>query len=129
MRYARLILFALAVLLAAPPVISAAADEMVTHYGTVVAIDLSRGQLIFEDIGPWLERGAITETIRRTVELVPATRFMFASRTDTPCDLVGRGLERPLESVFVEVGDAITIECRHEGARLIAVKVTVTAMR
>ena len=126
MRYASLILFASAVLLAAPPVVSAATDEMVTHYGTMVAIDVSGGQLVFDEI---VGRGGVTETIRRTVELIPTTRFMLASRTDTPCDLVGRGVERSLDAVFVEVGDSITLECRHEGARLIAIKVTVTAMR
>jgi len=126
MQYASLILFASAVLLTSPPVVSAAADEMVTHYGTVVAIEIRGGQLVFDEI---VGRGGVTETIRHTVELIPATRFVFASRMDEPCDLVGRGVERSLDAVFVEVGDGITVECRHEGARLIAVKVTVTAMR
>jgi hypothetical protein len=46
-----------------------------------------------------------------------------------PCDLVEGRVERPFDPVFFEIGDAVTIECRHEGGRLIAVKVTVTAMR
>jgi hypothetical protein len=129
MRCASLILFASAVLLVGPNVVSVAADEMVTHYGTVVAIDVSGGQLVFEEIGAWPGRGGVTESIRHTVELIPATRFTFASRTETPCDLVGGKVERSLDPIFFEVGDAVTIECRHEGARLIAVKVTVTAMR
>jgi hypothetical protein len=129
MRYASLILFALAVLLVEPHVVSVAANETVTHSGTVLAIDVRGGQLVFEEIGPWRARSGVMQTIRRTVELVTATRFTFASRTDAPCGLVGAWVEGPLDPVFLEVGDAITIECRHEGARLIAVKVIVTDMR
>ncbi len=129
MRYASLILFALVVLLIEPHVVSATANETVTHSGTVVAIDIRGGQLVFEEIGPWRAHGGVMQTIRRTVELVPATRFTFASWADTPCGLLGAWVEGPLDPVFLDVGDAITIECRHEGARLIAVKVIVTDMR
>jgi hypothetical protein len=129
MRYVSLILFTLAVLLVEPHIVSAAANDTVTHSGTVLAIDVRGRRLVFEEIGPWRAHRGVMQTIRRTVELVPATRFTFASRTDAPCDSVGAWVEGPLDPVFLEVGDAITIECRHEGARLIAVKVIVTNMR
>ena len=127
MRYSCLILFALAVLLVGPGLVPAAAAEaeMVTHSGTVVAIDLKAGGVVFEEIGPWRAAAGVTQTSRRTVEVIPETRFTFAFRSDVPCDFVGAWVDGPLDPVFVEVGDAITIECRHEGARLIAVKVTI----
>jgi hypothetical protein len=129
MRYASLMLFASALLAVGAHGVSVAGDEMVTHHGTILAIDASRGQLIFEETRPPTSRDAVADSIRITVELIPATRYTFASGTDTPCDPVHGSVESPLDPVFLEVGDTVSIECRHEGGRLIAVKVTVTAMR
>ena len=98
MRYSCLIVFALAVLLVGPGLVPAAAAEaeMVTHSGTVVAIDLKAGGLVFEEIGPWRAAAGVTQTSRRTVEVIPETRFTFAFRSDVACDFVGAWVEGPL---------------------------------
>ena len=54
--------------------------EPVRHSGRILAIDTARGQLVLEEVGPWQVRDGVTQVIRRTIALTPATEAAIVTR-------------------------------------------------
>jgi hypothetical protein len=104
---------------------SADADERMKHSGTIVSIAKDRTTFVLAEIGPWRVRGGATVITYRTIEIRRGTRFAIVSRFD---DGGTRGdfVELELEPEGVYVDDYVTVDCRHEGTRMLALKVTVT---
>jgi hypothetical protein len=118
---------ALAMLLAVTLAAGAAAQTLEKHSGVIVDADEAAGTLVLAEVGPWQVRDGKTVITRRTIALTARTEFAIAFRAEEPVDgFVGAFVETPLEPWAVYVGDHVTIECRREGARLVAVKMTVT---
>lgn len=104
---------------------SVAAAPVVKHSGAVVSVDLASGRLVLEEVGPWVVENGRTVTHRYAIRVTPDTQFILAKRdaTDwTPPAFVTRPLTRPLAA-----GDYVTVECRHEAKRLVAISITVVA--
>ena len=113
----------LAVILAA----GAAAQTLEKHSGVIVDADEAAGTLVLAEVGPWQVRDGKTVITHRTIVFTPKTEFAIAFRAEEPVDgFVGAFVETPLDPWAVYVGDHVTIECRRDGARLVAVKMTVT---
>jgi hypothetical protein len=124
----RLCLVALAsILLVAGGQSGAATAEVVKHSGTIVEIDAHGAQLVLEEVGPWRVRDGVTQVIRRTIALTPATDVVIAVRVNPPGGYAGDFVEGPLAMFALEPGDVITVDCRREGPRLVAVKITTTS--
>jgi hypothetical protein len=97
------------------------------HSGVIVDADEKAGTLVLAEIGPWKTRAGATVITRRTIVFTPETEFAIAFRAEEvasgfPNDFV----EAPLEPWAVYVGDHVTIVCRHDGPRFVALKLTVT---
>ena len=101
------------------------AAETVKHSGTILAIDTDGGRFVLEEIGPWQVRGGVTQVIRREIVMTPATQFAIVVRANAPGGFAGDFVEGPLDPAAVEVGDLVTVECRHDGPRLVAIKITI----
>jgi hypothetical protein len=62
----------------------------------------------------------------RTITLTPETEFAVAHRAAAaPSGFPGDFVEIPVGPESVYVNDYISIDCRHEGKRLVALKITV----
>lgn len=108
--------------------VAAAAPPPVRHSGTVVSIDPARGVLVLAEVGPWrLDRGATVVT-RRTIVLTPATKVDTFIRVNAPGAFAGDFIEVALDAADVSPGDVVTVECRHEAGRLVALRVTVAEL-
>jgi len=103
-----------------------AAHEMKTHSGTVVAIDIVRGVLVIDEVGPWRARSGVSR-IRRTVLLMPGTDFLIAVRVNPHEGFPGSFVEGQMDPEAIEPGAMVTIECLHDGPRLIARTVTLVS--
>jgi hypothetical protein len=108
---------------------AAAAAETMKHSGTIVAIDEAAGTLVMHEIGPWQRRDGKTVLTTLRITLTPRTEFAMVSR-DAPAvpGTVGPFVERPIGAWALYRDDFVTVDCRHEGRRLIGTKVTVTHM-
>lgn len=105
----------------------AGAQEVVKHSGVIVDVDERAGTFVLAEIGPWEIRDGRTVITRRTITLTPATEFAIVFRDDeAPSGFAGDYVETPLEPWAVYVDDHVTIECRHEGPRFVALKIVVT---
>jgi hypothetical protein len=104
-----------------------AAVETMKHSGTVVSVDEPSGTLVMHEIGPWQLRDGKTVLTTLRITLTPETEFAIVSR-EAPAvrGTVGPFVERPIAGWALYKGDFVTVDCRHEGTRLIATKVTVT---
>jgi hypothetical protein len=117
----------LAVLLLLAIVEAAGAQPLEKHSGVIADANGSAGTLVLAELGPWRVRDGRTVITYRTIAFTPATEFALAFRAEHPdSGFSGAFIETPLEPWAVYVGDHVTIECRHEGKRLVAVKMTVT---
>jgi hypothetical protein len=116
----------LALLLAASGLPAAAAD-VVKHSGVIVAVDERAGTFVLAEVGPWQLRDGETVVTRRTISLTPATAFSIVFRDEeAPSGFPNDFVETPLEPWAVYLGDHVTIDCRHDGRRLVALKIVVT---
>jgi hypothetical protein len=105
----------------------AGAQEVTKHSGVIVDADERAGILVLAEVGPWQVRDGATVITYRTITLTPRTEFTIVFRAEeTASGFPNDFVETPLEPWAVYLGDHVTIECRPEGARLVALKMTVT---
>lgn len=100
-----------------PPVI-------VKHSGTVVTVDSARSVFVLAEVGPWRVDAGRTVITERRIALTESTEVTYVRRDDAEA-FPGDFLETRLGARELMTGDFVTVECRHEGQRLVAVKVTV----
>lgn len=99
------------------------------YSGTIVSIADDAKSFVLAEVGPWQLRDGRTVVTHRTITLAPETAFAVVLRSpQAPSGFPNDFVEFPVgpESVFLD--DHVTVECRHVGQRLIAVKVTVTGV-
>ena len=115
----------LAVALVAALAMPAIAEQASTkHTGRVVSIDLEQRRLVLDEVGLWRPGSAI-QPIRRTIELTAKTDFIITLRANPPDGYPGQFIEGELYVEGIEPGDVVTVDCLHDGRRLIARTVTV----
>ena len=104
-----------------------AAGPIHTHSGRVVAIDVARGVLLLDEVGPWNAKARAVQMIRRTILLLPTTDYVIALRANPREGFPGSFIEGQMDPEAIEPGSVVTVECLHEGPRLIARTVTLVS--
>jgi hypothetical protein len=100
---------------------------LVKHSGIIVDVHDRAGTFVLAEVGPWRVENGETVVVRRTIALAPDTTFAIVKRTkDVSGGFSGDFVESRLDISEVFVGDHVTVECRREGARLIAARIVVT---
>jgi hypothetical protein len=102
------------------------AGEIVRHSGTIVQIDETTESIVIEELGPWHagETNAQVESLR--VVIGPDAPIVLSRRSaQAPSGFVGDLVEESLAPWGLASGDFVTVECEHQGSRLVARKVTV----
>jgi hypothetical protein len=108
--------------LAAP----SSAAEVERHSGSIVSIPDDARTFVLAEVGPWQLRDGETVLTRRTIELTPGTKYAIVARIDAaPSGFRGDWVEFEIGPERVYLYDQVTVECRHEGKRLVALKITV----
>jgi hypothetical protein len=103
--------------------------EVVKHSGVVVRIDRELGTFVLDEVGPWQVRAAATVTTPQTVVVTRATDFVLAKRVkDPPSGYRGDFIEVKLEPWDFAPRDFVTVECRRERGRMIALRVVLTEL-
>lgn len=97
------------------------------YSGMVVAVDQAAGTIVVEGMGPWQIKDGVTQLQRRTIVLVPSTRFVRLERMSgaAPSGWVGDFVESDLAGRQVSPGDWVTVTLTAEDRRLTAVRVDV----
>jgi len=102
------------------------AQEIVKHSGSIVAIDDRAGTVVLAEVGPWKVRNGATVITYRTITVTPETEFTIVGRQDRgPGGFPGEYVEDALQPGAIYLNDYVTIDCRHEARRLLALKITV----
>jgi hypothetical protein len=126
MRTARAIATIMAVVVTAWLPTAVGAAELPRHSGLVVAIDDETGTFVLAEIGPWRVRDGETVVTRQTIVVTDETKFLLARRVDRPPSGYARDyVVQDLDLWGLDIGDFVTVECRHERGRLLATKVFV----
>ena len=108
---------------------TAAASDSVKHSGSIVSIGRD-STFVLAEVGPWSTRNGATVITHRTITLVDDTRYALARREeDSGAGFPGGFVEYSVGPEHVYLDDYVTVECRHEGARLVAVKITAILLR
>ena len=107
---------------------SASAEESVKHSGSIVSIADDARTFVLAEVGPWQVRKGATVITYRTITLAPGTEFAIVARAAAPSDVAGDFVESRLGPEDVYLNDYVTVDCRHEGKRLLALKITVTEL-
>jgi hypothetical protein len=106
---------------------AAGAQPLERHSGVIIDANEAAGTLVLAEVGPWRVRDGRTVLTNRTITFTPRTEFAIAFRAEEPdSGFPGRFVEAPIEAWAVYVGDHVTVECRRDGPRLVAVKMIVT---
>ena len=111
-------------LVAAVAMPAVAEQPSTKHTGVVVAIDLEQRRLVLNEVGLW-RPGAAIQPIRRTIELTARTDFFITLRANPQDGYPGQFIEGELDATGIEAGDVVTVDCLHDGQRLIARTITV----
>ena len=130
MRHLACILFAPALLMLFANPAPVGAEEIVTkHSGAIVSIAGDTRTFVLAEVGPWQVRNGKTVMTYRTITLAPRTEYAMASRADdAPSGFAGDFVEVQLGPEDVYLNDYITVDCRREGKRLVALKITVAEL-
>jgi len=105
---------------------SVSAEVRMKHSGVIVSIAEDASMFVLAEVGPWQVRDGATVITYRTIALAPETEFAVVARGDTArSGFSGDFVETPVGPDGVYLGDYVTIDCRHEGKRLVALKITV----
>ncbi len=105
---------------------SVSAAENAKHSGSIVSIAEDARTFMLAEIGPWPLRDRATVITYRTVTLVPETEFAIVARANAAASgFEGDFVETRLGPEDVYLNDYVTVDCRHEGKRLVALKITV----
>lgn len=108
---------------------SAGAGELVKHSGVIVHIADDGRSFVLAEVGSWQVKEGRTVTTRQTIRLLPDTKFVIVGRVaDAPTGFAGDFIEVPLTAEEVYLNDYVTVECRHEGRAMLALKITVTEL-
>ena len=103
------------------------AQETMKHSGAIVAIAADAPTFVLAEVGPWQVRDGATVMTYRTITLTPETDYVVAMRIDeAPSGFPGDFVEVPVGPQDVYLYDHVTVDCRHEGTRLLALRVTVS---
>jgi hypothetical protein len=105
-----------------------AGAETIKHTGTVLAVSKDTGTIILGEVGPWRVEQGVLQVTRRIISVTPATEFVQVKRGEEGVEYPGDFIEAKLDAGDVAVGDFVTVDCRHEGKRLIALKISVPAI-
>jgi hypothetical protein len=97
--------------------------EIVRHSGTIREVVEKTQSILVEEIGPW--HGKTQVTSLRIVIAPDAPIVVTRRSTRAPSGFVGDFVDEPLAPWGLAPGDFVTVECRHEGNRLVAHKVIV----
>src|SRR5215470_1274258 len=104
----------------------AGAADIKRHSGTIVSIPDDARTFVLAEVGPWQVRNGATVLTYRTIELVPETEFAIVARVDAaPSGFRGDFVEFKIGPERVYLNDQVKVECRHDGKRLVAMKITV----
>lgn len=102
------------------------AGEVVKHSGVIVSIADDARTFVLAELGPWRVRDGVTVITDATITLLPETTFAMVRRVgDPPTGFAGDFIEVPLGPEAVYLNDYVTVECRHEGTKKYALKITV----
>ena len=105
---------------------SASAENLQKHSGVIVSVAEDASTFVLAEVGPWEVRNGATVVMYRTIALAPATEFAIATRvTEAPSGFAGDFVEVPVGPDRVYLNDFVTVDCRHVGARMIALKIVV----
>jgi hypothetical protein len=105
------------------PASSGFTDEIVRHSGTIVEVVEKTQSIVLGEIGPWHGK---TQVMPLRIAIASDTPIVAARRSDrAPSGFAGDFVEAPLAPWGLAPGDFVTVECRHEGGRLVARKVIV----
>lgn len=125
-RVKRVVWLVVMVAVAATAAEAAGADTM-RHSGTVVAFDKAAGRLVLGEVGPWRVKDGVTRITELRIALLPGTAFVLVKRVpDAATGFPEDWAEAPLDPGALKPGDFVTVECLHQGERLVALKVTAT---
>lgn len=113
----------LALLLA--PAHSVRAADLMKHSGVIVDFDGKTDTIVVAEVGPRRVPDGATVITYQRIALTPETQFAIVFRTEGRMRFAGDFVESPLERAGVYVDDSVTVECRHERGRMIALKITV----
>ena len=106
---------------------SASAEERVKLSGSIVSIAGDAKTFVLAEIGPWQVRKGATVLTYRTITLSPETEYAIVARAEqAPSGFPDDFVETPIGPESVYLHDYVTVDCRHEGKRLMALKITVT---
>jgi hypothetical protein len=107
----------------------AVAGDRVKHSGSIVSIADDGATFVLAEVGPWRVRAGATVLTYRTITLMPTTEFTIVARAyAAPSGLAGDFVEVQIESGGIYLDDYVTVDCQHEGRRLVALKITVTEL-
>ena len=104
----------------------AGAGNVVKHSGFIASIADDERSFVLSEVGPWQVRSGATARFHRTIALTPETEFAIVARAEAaPSGFAGDFVEMRMGVASVFLNDYVTVECRHEGWRQVALKVTV----
>ena len=120
-------LFVSMVVLCVGLAVPAGAGETMKHSGSIVSVADDATTFVLAEVGSWQVRDGATVITYRTITVTPRTEFAIVGRENEPASgFPGDFVEAPLDPDGVYLNDHVTVDCRHEGTRLIALKITVT---
>jgi hypothetical protein len=97
------------------------------YSGTVIAVDRAAGTIVVEGMGPWQIKDGVTQLRRRTIAIMPSTRFVRLERATgpAPSGWIGDFVESELAARQVSPGDWVTVTLGAEDRRPTAVRIDV----
>ncbi len=106
------------------------AAETTNISGTILALDKEAGTLVVGEVGPWRVKEGATEITPRTIAVTAGTEFKQVKRGEGPgpAGWVGEFVEVAIAPWSSKKGDFVTVQVRHEGPRLTALKVVVSTV-
>ena len=100
--------------------------EIMRHSGFIFSIADNAKTLVLAEVGPWQLRNGRTVITYRTVAMTPQTVFTVVRRSDAaPSGFRGDFVETAVGPEEAYLNDYVTVECLHEGERVVALKITV----
>lgn len=96
--------------------------------GRVIAVDDTAGLIVIDEVGPWQGRKGVTQVVRHTMIVTPSTKIASHIRVSVAGRFPGDFIEVPLALSDVALGEFVTVECRREGGRFIALSIAVAEL-
>lgn len=107
--------------------LSANAGQTARYSGLISSIADDARTFVLAEVGPQRAGHDVAPALTyRTIALSPQTVYAIVARIDdAPSGYQGDFVEFPIGPDRVYLNDYVTVECRHEGKRLVALKITV----